>query len=62
MLAKYERARMPDIRARVAAIDLFNRVTRSGDPRMQALRLAGLRAVYDLPPLRRAVMRAGMGG
>ncbi|NBC96985.1 MAG: FAD-binding protein [Deinococcus-Thermus bacterium] len=62
MLAKYERARAPDIRARVAAIDLFNRVTRSGGAAMQALRLAGLRTVYDLPPLRKAVMRAGMGG
>ena len=61
MLAKYERQRAPDIRARVGAIDLFNRVTRSGDRRMQALRLAGLRMVYDLPPVRHAVMRAGMG-
>ncbi len=62
MLSKYARARMPDIRARVAAIDLFNRVTRSGEPVLQALRLAGLRAVYDIRPLRQAVMRAGMAG
>jgi 2-octaprenyl-6-methoxyphenol hydroxylase len=60
MLASFARARMPDIRARVAAIDLFNRVTRSGDSALQALRLAGLRTVYDLRPLRQAVMRAGM--
>jgi len=62
MLAAYERDRAGDIRARVAAIDLFNRVTRSGDPRMQALRLAGLRAIHGMAPLRKAVMRAGMGG
>ena len=62
MLAKYARARAPDIRARVAAIDLFNRVTRSGDTRMQALRLNGLKAVYDIRPVRQAVMRAGMAG
>ena len=60
MLAKFARARMPDIRARVAAIDLFNRVTRSGAPLFQSLRLAGLRGIYDIRPLRQAVMRAGM--
>jgi 2-octaprenyl-6-methoxyphenol hydroxylase len=60
MLATFARTRGPDIRARVAAIDLFNRVTRSGEPVLQALRLAGLRTVYDVAPLRQAVMRAGM--
>ncbi|KPQ14510.1 MAG: 2-octaprenyl-6-methoxyphenol hydroxylase [Rhodobacteraceae bacterium HLUCCA09] len=60
MLATFARTRGPDIRARVAAINLFNRVTRSGEPVLQALRLAGLRTVYDLRPLRQAVMRAGM--
>jgi len=60
MLASFARARMPDIRARVAAIDLFNRVTRSGAPLFQSLRLAGLRGIYDIRPLRQAVMRAGM--
>jgi len=62
MLAKYARARAPDIRARVAAIDVFNRVTRSPAPWLQALRAGGLRAVHDIGPLRQAVMRAGMGG
>jgi len=62
MLVRFARARAPDVAARVAAIDLFNRVTRSGAPGMQALRLAGLRTVYDLSPLRQAVMRAGMAG
>lgn len=61
MLAAYGRARGPDIRARVAAIDIFNRVTRSGAPWLQSLRLNGLKAIYDVAPLRQAVMRAGMG-
>ena len=51
-----------DVAARVAAIGFYNRLTRSGLPQLQDLRLAGLKAVADLPPLRRAVMRAGMGG
>lgn len=61
MLDAFARRRATDIRARVATIDLFNRVTRSGDPTLQSLRLAGLRAVHGVKPLRRAVMRAGMG-
>ena len=62
MLKTYARARATDITARVAAIDLFNRVTRSGAPWLQALRLNGLKLVHDAAPLRRTVMRAGMGG
>lgn len=61
MLAAYEAGRARDIRARAAVIDLFNRVCRSGEAPVQALRLAGLRAVHDIAPLRRAVMRAGLG-
>lgn len=61
MLAAYEATRERDIRARAAVIDLFNRVCRSGEVPVQALRLAGLKAVHDIAPLRRAVMRAGLG-
>lgn len=61
MLATYEATRERDIRARAAVIDLFNRVCRSGEMPVQALRLAGLKAVHDIRPLRRAVMRAGLG-
>ena len=61
-LDAYEKSRARDVAARVAAIGFYNRLTRSGLPQLQDLRLAGLKAVADLPPLRRAVMRAGMGG
>lgn len=61
MLDAYERRRAADIAARVRVIDLFNRVTRSGSSELQALRLAGLKAVHGMAPLRQAVMRAGMG-
>jgi 2-octaprenyl-6-methoxyphenol hydroxylase len=50
-----------DIRTRAAVIDLFNRVCRSGEAPVQALRLAGMKAVHGIAPLRRAVMRAGLG-
>ncbi len=61
MLAAYERARTADIARRARVIDLFNRVTRSGNIGLQGLRLAGLKAVHDIAPLRKALMRAGMG-
>jgi 2-octaprenyl-6-methoxyphenol hydroxylase len=61
MLAAYAKSRERDIRARAAVIDLFNRVCRSGEAPVQALRLAGLKAVHDIAPLRHTVMRAGLG-
>ncbi|MBY6153423.1 FAD-dependent monooxygenase [Vannielia litorea] len=61
-LDAYEKSRARDVAARVAAIGLYNRLTRSGLPPLQSLRLSGLKAVADVPPLRRAVMKAGMGG
>lgn len=61
VLAAYARARRADIAARARVIDLFNRVARSGGAGMQAVRLLGLKAVHDIAPLRRGVMRAGLG-
>ncbi|MDH5799032.1 MAG: FAD-dependent monooxygenase, partial [Paracoccaceae bacterium] len=61
VMTAYEKARATDIHRRARAIDLFNRVTRSGDIGLQSLRLTGLKAVHDIAPLRRGVMRAGMG-
>ena len=62
ILTRYAKARTADIAARVAAIDMFNRVTMSGAPALQSLRLYGLKAVYDAAPIRKAIMRVGMGG
>lgn len=61
-LDRYARARERDIAARARVIDLYNRLCRSDAPPVQALRSAGLKLVHDLAPLRRGVMRAGMGG
>lgn len=60
-LAAYAARRKPDIAARARAIDLFNRVAGSGEAVVQAMRLLGLRAVHDIAPMRRGVMRAGLG-
>ena len=62
VLAAYNKARAADISRRVQAIDLFNRITRSALPSLQNLRLSGLKAIHGIAPVRKAVMRAGMGG
>ncbi|WP_298564874.1 FAD-dependent monooxygenase [uncultured Aliiroseovarius sp.] len=61
MMRAYEQARASDISRRARVIDLFNRVTRSSDGVMQAVRLIGLKTVHDVSPMRRKVMRAGLG-
>ena len=60
-LDQYEKARHADIERRTRAIDLFNRICKSGGSPIQALRSAGLRAVHDIAPLRRKLMQAGLG-
>ncbi|MCK8465290.1 FAD-dependent monooxygenase [Aliiroseovarius sp. S1339] len=61
MMQAYGKARTSDIARRARVIDLFNRVTRSGDGVLQAVRLMGLKAVHDVAPMRKRVMRAGLG-
>ncbi|SLN35075.1 2-octaprenylphenol hydroxylase [Aquimixticola soesokkakensis] len=61
MLADYARTRARDIGPRAQAIDVFNRVVRSEGALLQWVRLNGLKAVHDIPPLRRAIMQAGLG-
>lgn len=61
-LRRFAHRREGDIRARAGAIDLYNRICRSDAPPVQALRSLGLSVVHDVAPLRRGVMRAGLGG
>lgn len=61
-LDRFDKARARDIAARARVIDLYNRVCRSGEPGVQSLRSLGLRLTHDVAPLRRGIMRAGLGG
>ncbi len=61
-LKRYEQARAKDIRWRAHIIDLYNRLCRSDLPALQDVRSAGLKLVHNVTPLRRSIMRAGMGG
>ena len=60
-LDAYVKTRARDIAARAKVVDLYNRVCRSDDAPVQALRSAGLKLVHDVRPIRQGIMRAGMG-
>ncbi|MGM0586522.1 MAG: FAD-dependent monooxygenase, partial [Pseudomonadota bacterium] len=61
LLARYHRARWPEMAMRVAGVDALNRAAMAESPVLRDLRRMGLKAVRDLAPLRRAAMRLGMG-
>ncbi|MBS0124533.1 UbiH/UbiF family hydroxylase [Thetidibacter halocola] len=61
MLDAYHRARITDIRARVAGITALNRISMMGQPVLRDLRAKGLDALYSLKPVRTSLMRLGLG-
>ncbi len=61
VLGAYELRRMPEVLARVAGVDILNRFAMVEPQPLRDLRLAGLRAIARITPLRRLAMRAGLG-
>ena len=61
MLQTYHRRRHTDVTARVLGIDALNRASMAQAPLLRDLRAAGLNLLHGLPPLRRILMRAGLG-
>jgi len=61
MLDRYQRRRWPEVAARVAGIDLLNRAAMAEAPPLRDLRAAALGALHAVRPLRRALMKAGLG-
>jgi len=61
MLDAYARARRADVLVRVAGIDLLNRASIAGSRPLRDARAAGLRLLHAAAPLRRGLMRLGMG-
>jgi 2-octaprenyl-6-methoxyphenol hydroxylase len=61
MLDGYHRRRWPEARARVAGIDLLNRASMEGAALWRDLRGQALRLIHDIAPVRRTLMRAGLG-
>ncbi len=61
MLDRYHRRRWPEVQARVTGIDLLNRASMVGTPVLRDLRALGLDVLYGAAPVRKALMRVGMG-
>jgi 2-octaprenyl-6-methoxyphenol hydroxylase len=61
VLARYEMMRQADVRSRTLAVDLLNRTLLSDFLPAQGMRGLGLYLIDRIGPLRRAVMREGVG-
>lgn len=61
MLAAYARGRRAEVALRVAGIDVLNRASMAGAQPLRDLRARGLDALYSVAPVRKTLMRLGMG-
>ncbi|WP_425092533.1 UbiH/UbiF family hydroxylase [Tropicimonas sp. S265A] len=61
MLESYHRRRHPEVRLRVSGIDMLNRASMVGAQPLRDARAQGLKALYGLPPVRRSLMKLGLG-
>ncbi len=61
MLEAYHRARHPDIALRLRGIDALNRASMLGEPVLRDLRAAALTAAFGIAPLRKTLMKTGLG-
>lgn len=61
MLATYHRRRHPEIAIRVAGVDALNRASMASSPMLHDLRAMGVKALHDVAPIRKTLMRLGLG-
>ncbi len=61
MLQAYHQRRHPEVTVRVLGIDALNRASMAEAPLLRNLRAAGLNALHSLAPIRRTLMKAGLG-
>lgn len=60
-LTKFARTRHAEIRARVTGVDALNRASMADAPGLRDMRLRALNGLYSVAPVRRILMRAGLG-
>ncbi|WP_108500473.1 UbiH/UbiF family hydroxylase [Paracoccus indicus] len=60
-LAKFERTRRPEAYARMLGIDALNRASQAQMRPLRDLRAAALGGLYGVAPVRRLMMKAGLG-
>lgn len=61
MLARFTRERWLEVKARVTGIDALNRASMVSARPLRDLRAAALGALYAVKPIRKTMMRAGLG-
>ena len=61
MLDTYHRRRWPEVKAREIGIDMLNRISMVDARPLRDLRAGVLGALYSLSPVRKGLMRAGLG-
>jgi 2-octaprenyl-6-methoxyphenol hydroxylase len=61
MLDSYDRRRHLDVKTRVAGIDALNRASMMGGQALRDLRAGALNALYSVAPLRKTLMKVGIG-
>ncbi|WP_179380593.1 FAD-dependent monooxygenase [Jannaschia marina] len=61
MTAAYARARRGDVTLRMTGIDILNRTSIAAMLPARALRARGVAALHDIAPVRRGLMRLGLG-
>ena len=61
MLDRYARRRHPEVMVRVAGIDALNRTSMTALRPLQSLRAKGIEALYGITPVRRGLMKLGLG-
>lgn len=61
MLDAYHRRRHLEVEARVTGIDALNRASMMGAEPLRDLRAAALNTLYSVAPVRRTLMKAGLG-
>ncbi len=61
MLAAYASRRHREVQVRVRGVDLLNRASQMENPLLRDLRAKGVEALYGLAPVRKTLMRLGLG-
>lgn len=61
MLERYHRMRHLEVQARVTGIDVLNRASIVGAQTLRDLRATALNALYSASPVRKTLMKAGLG-
>ncbi|MEM9532129.1 MAG: FAD-dependent monooxygenase [Pseudomonadota bacterium] len=62
MLRRYHWQRFPDVAVRVAGIAALNQISRAAPRPLRDARAAGLMALHGVAPVRKFLMRLGLGG